>query len=588
MVNPGGESTMLGHWRIVLRQAEEAARVGRFQEAYALASRPDVADHHHAVQFRNRLALDLIARATRRGAVDDLGGAIEDLDLAERIGAPPDSLAAARLSLADRVAEEVRIDLNAGEPAQALERIEDLARHKISGPALRRTREIAEAWQNALAEGRRGEFGRAQEQLDRAERLAGGAGATGAQQAVAAAKMDLENRQKSAAPKVEALYTALSEGKWPAILTAAEALMALVPEHPAARQARSRAWQQIAAIGPAAAGQWPARGARAAQAAAPVNEGILDRLPDETERTIIQLRQQGYATADIAERVGWNIRKVQRFLNDLQGSEPCAEPGPAQPGAAPGAAGEPEGIVWLGSEVPARATGRGPAPERFPRPIAVPRLAPIPARPVARVEASGPKGRFLLWVDGVGGYLVCMDDRIVLGRAGADSHADVPLMGDLSRNHATLLRNGEAYLLQAHQASFVNGKPVADQVVVHDGDVIRLGSTVELEFRQPSPVSATARLAIVSRHRLPLAVDGVLLMAETCIVGEAPQAHIPAPTLKEPVVLYRQAGALWCRAVGAFDVDGRTCAARAPLTLHSSVLGDGFSFSLEPLGSQTV
>jgi hypothetical protein len=118
--------------------------------------------------------------------------------------------------------------------------------------------------------------------------------------------------------------------------------------------------------------------------------------------------------------------------------------------------------------------------------------------------------------------------------------------------------------------------------------VIRLGSTVELEFRQPSPISATARLAIVSRHRLPLAVDGVLLMAETCIVGGAGQAHIPAPTLEHPVVLYRQAGALWCRAPGAFDVDGKTCAARAPLTLHSSVLGDGFSFSLEPLGHQTV
>ena len=145
------------------------------------------------------------------------------------------------------------------------------------------------------------------------------------------------------------------------------------------------------------------------------------------------------------------------------------------------------------------------------------------ARPLARVEAAGPKGRFLLWVDAVGGYLVCLDDRIVLGRAGPDSHADIPLMGDLSRNHATLLRNGEGYLLQAHHASFVNGKPVVDQAVLHDGDVIRLGSTVELEFRQPSPVSATARLSIVSRHRLPLAVDGVLLMAETCIVGEAPR-----------------------------------------------------------------
>src|SRR6476620_10584620 len=131
MVNPGSESTMLGHWHMVLRHAEEAARVGRFEEAYTLANRPDVADHHHSVQFRGRLALDLIARATRRGVVDDLDGAIEDLDLAERIGAPPDSLAAARLSLADRVAEEVRVDLDAGEPARTLERIEDLARHKI-------------------------------------------------------------------------------------------------------------------------------------------------------------------------------------------------------------------------------------------------------------------------------------------------------------------------------------------------------------------------------------------------------------------------------------------------------------------------
>jgi hypothetical protein len=213
---------------------------------------------------------------------------------------------------------------------------------------------------------------------------------------------------------------------------------------------------------------------------------------------------------------------------------------------------------------------------------------PRPGRSPARSEGVGPKGRFLLWVDAVGGYLVCLDDRIILGRAGPDSPADVPLMGDLSRNHATLVRSGESYMLQAHHSSFINGKPVADQTVLRDGDVIRLGSTVELEFRQPSPVSATARLAIVSRHRLPLAVDGVLLMAETCIVGGTGQAHIPAAALKDPVVLYRQGNGLWCRAPGSFDVDGRTCAARAPLTLQSSVLGDGFSFSLEPLRSHPV
>jgi hypothetical protein len=544
MVNPGGESTMLGQWRIVLRQAEEAARLGRYEEAYALATRPGVGDHHHAVQFRSRLALDLIARATRRGGVDDLAGAIEDLDLADRIGAPPDSLAAARLNLADRVAEEVRTDLDAGEPVRVLERVEELARHKIGGPALRRAREIAEAWQNGLADGRRGEFGRAQEQLDRADRLAAGAGAIAAQQAVGAAKVDMENRQKGAASKVEALYAALSEGKWPQILSAAEAVLTSVPEHPAARQARSRAWQQIAAIGPAGA-RWPHRAARVAPTSPPIGPG----------------------------------------------GDPDAEPD--QPVVTEAV----DGIVWLngGSN---RGGGQAPLPpfvDKNGRVAAAgcsqpfgPVRVPTPARPLMRVEAAGPKGRFLLWVDAVGGYLVCLDDHIQLGRAGPDSHADIPLMGDLSRNHAALLRNGEGYLLQAHHASFINGKPVVDQAVLHDGDVIRLGSTVELEFRQPSPVSATARLSIVSRHRLPLAVDGVLLMAETCIVGSEAQAHIPAPALKNPVVLYRQAGALWCRAIGAFDIDGRTCASRAPLTLQSSVLGDGFSFSLEPLGNQSV
>jgi hypothetical protein len=543
MVNPGGESTMLGQWRIVLRQAEEAARLGRYEEAYALAIRPGVGDHHHAVQFRSRLALDLIARATRRGGVDDLAGAIEDLDLAERIGAPPDSLAAARMSLADRVADEVRGELDAGEPVRVLERIEELARHKIGGPALRRAREIAEAWQNGLADGRRGEFGRAHEQLDRADRLAGGAGAIAAQQAVAAAKVEMENRQKGAAAKVEALYAALSEGKWPQILSAAEAVLSSVPEHPAARQARSRAWQQIAAIGPAGA-RWPQRAARGAPASPPIEPG--------------------------SER----------------------EADPAQPVVTEGA----DGIVWLNGganrdrcQAPASpvADKNGAAAAGSPQPFGPVRV-PAPARPLARVETCGPKGRFLLWVDAVGGYLVCLDDRILLGRAGPDSHADIPLMGDLSRNHATLQRNGEGYLLQAHHASFINGKAVVDQAVLRDGDVIRLGSTVELEFRQPSPVSATARLSIVSRHRLPLAVDGVLLMAETCIVGSEAQAHIPAPALQNPVVLYRQAGALWCRAIGAFDIDGRTCASRAPLTLQSSVLGDGFSFSLEPLGNQSV
>src|SRR5690242_1576861 len=132
MVNPGGKSTMLGQWRIALKQAEESARAGRFDEALALASRPEVADHRRAVQLRNRLALELVGRASRRAEADDLAGAIGDLDLAEKSGVAPDVLAAARLKLADRVTEEVRLHLDAGEPSRVVDRVRKLGEHRVS------------------------------------------------------------------------------------------------------------------------------------------------------------------------------------------------------------------------------------------------------------------------------------------------------------------------------------------------------------------------------------------------------------------------------------------------------------------------
>jgi RNA polymerase sigma factor (sigma-70 family) len=47
-----------------------------------------------------------------------------------------------------------------------------------------------------------------------------------------------------------------------------------------------------------------------------VQELLLSRA-DDTERVVIELRRQGYSNADIAERTGWNVRRVQRFLKDL-------------------------------------------------------------------------------------------------------------------------------------------------------------------------------------------------------------------------------------------------------------------------------
>lgn len=513
MVNPGGRTTMLGHWRIVLRQAEESARAGRLDEALALASRPDVADHRQAVQMRGRLTLELVSRATRRSEADDLAGAIGDLKLAERHSAPPDVLATARLKLAEHVADEVRVELEAGDPVRVIERVDRLAGDQISGPALRRYREAAEAWREALDEIRRGEFGQAREALERAARLAAGHAA----EALDAARRDLDERQKAAAPKVERLYRALGDHQnWGEVLAAAEALLETLPDHPAARQARTRAWQQIGGLSPAKA--------------LPARSGRVAHMPD-------------LLAAAAAAGVGRPI-----------------------------AAGKDNGIVFLDDSASTDRSG----------------LEPRRGESAASESADGPTGRFLLWADAVGGFLVCCDREIVLGRAGADSQADVPLLGDLSRRHASLYRQGDGYVLRAHHPTFVNGRQVVAVAPLRDRDVIRLGSTVELLFRQPSPVSATARLEIVSRHRLPLAVEGVILLAETCILGPSPQSHVPAAHLKEPVVLFRQGGGLWCRVPGAFEVDGQPRLSRSPLALHSNVHGPGFSFSLEPLGGRGV
>jgi hypothetical protein len=514
MVNPGGETTMLGQWRIVIKQAEDAARAGRFDEALALATRPDIADHRQAVQLRNKLAKDLVGRASRRLAADDADGAIADLFLAESHGAPPDLLAEARRKVCEAISEDVRAEFDAGDPAKVLVRVARLAEQHVSGPALRRMKEAAEAWKQAIDDGRRGEFGLACEGLDRASRLAGGL----AVDALASAKADLAQRREQAAPRVERLYSALGSANWAETLAAAESVLDVIPDHPAARQARSRAWQQIGALNPGAS--LPGRSARPNIEVAILNQ---DRARPTGKPGIVFLDEGERSTEPIP---GWM---------------------PPRP------------------RTPLAGNGAGP------------RLRPI--------DRDSLRGRFLLWADVIGGYLVCLNDEIVLGRAGVDSQADVALLGDLSRQHATVIRDGDGYIVKAHHPTYLNGKKI-DLSPLRNGDVLRLGSTVELEFHQPSPVSSTARLEIVSRHRLPLAVDGVILMAETCIVGPSPQAHIPAASLESPVVLYRQGGGLWCRASGEFEVDGESRASRAPLTLRSNVQGSGFAFSLEPLPPQ--
>jgi hypothetical protein len=236
---------------------------------------------------------------------------------------------------------------------------------------------------------------------------------------------------------------------------------------------------------------------------------------------------------------------------------------------------EPSTQAYVAPAKPAPAAAPTPAP-------APPASADAPAAPAA---PGGLPRRVILWVDGVGGFLVCLQPRVSLGQATSDSYVDLPLFADISRLHGYLTRDAEGYMLEALRPVTVNGKP-SEKALLHDGDSLGLGAHCKLRFRQPVSISTTAKLTVTSDHRMPLALDGILLMAETCVLGDTPDAHIEVPGLRKPVILVRRKDDFVVQTAGAFEVDGKPCRDRAPMTLQSTMTCDEFRLTLEPVGPQ--
>jgi hypothetical protein len=197
-----------------------------------------------------------------------------------------------------------------------------------------------------------------------------------------------------------------------------------------------------------------------------------------------------------------------------------------------------------------------------------------------RTSLPGQPGSFALWIDGVGGYLVCLGHRLTLGQANVDVPADIALLADVSRHHATIQRDPEGYFLEAVRKVLINGKP-ADKALLRSADRITLGSSCQLQFWQPVPVSTTARLDMVSGHRFAESVQAVLLMADTLVIGPAEQAHIQAPDMAQPLILYRSKDGLAARWTGNLDIDGQRFQERAPLNAGATLSTDQITLTLE-------
>jgi tetratricopeptide (TPR) repeat protein len=219
-------------------------------------------------------------------------------------------------------------------------------------------------------------------------------------------------------------------------------------------------------------------------------------------------------------------------------------------------------------------------------PVTVAMSSPAPATNGEAVACEGLPARFLLWIDGVGGYLVCLGARLTFGQALLETHVDVPLVADVSRLHASLTRDTEGYVLEAVRPIQVNGQSLT-RTLLQTSDRITLGTSCQLQFHLPVPISTTARLDLVSGHRLPLSVDAIILMADTLVLGSGPQVHVTVPDLKQNLVLFRQKDTLGIRFGGKLAINGHKSGERLLLNdPQATVSGENISFAIEPVGSR--
>ena len=216
-----------------------------------------------------------------------------------------------------------------------------------------------------------------------------------------------------------------------------------------------------------------------------------------------------------------------------------------------------------------------------------PAAPPFPEPPVS----GGPPlpRRFLLWVDGIamGGFLVCLGDRVTFGQGTQGGTMDVPLYADMSRFQAEIARDDEGYVVESSRPVRVNEREVT-RALLADGDRVTLGTNFQFVFRTPVSLSSTAWLELTSAPRLMNGAESVLLMGNSLVLGpDGAAAHVVIPKLCGEVMVYRSRDGLGVRhKEGRFTIENRPCADQGSLPIPSVVDGDTFRFSLEAVGSR--
>ena len=197
-------------------------------------------------------------------------------------------------------------------------------------------------------------------------------------------------------------------------------------------------------------------------------------------------------------------------------------------------------------------------------------------------ETSAGQKRRIMWIDGVGGFMLVEKDEVMIGQAASGNvSVDIGIVGDLSRQAAAIKRVDGDYLLQPLQPTWLNDYPVDRAQLLADDSLIQLGQRVKLRFSRSSPLSATARLDLESLHRFKPNVDGILLLSDSCILGPNVGSHVLCPSWSNELLLFRHGSGWFFRSMVEVNVDGEPMQGQIPLVAGMRMDGEDFSLSIE-------
>jgi hypothetical protein len=176
--------------------------------------------------------------------------------------------------------------------------------------------------------------------------------------------------------------------------------------------------------------------------------------------------------------------------------------------------------------------------------------------------------RFILHVDGAGGYLVLTRPAVRFGPISSSDRPDVGLVIDPGLPTFTLQRLDEDCFLTSVQPVAVNGSPMT-RGLIQPGSRIDLSARCRLVVKRPSPASTSIVIDLGSTRLTEGGVGSVILMEHELVIGPGSGGHIRVPAMEETVLLQWRDGQLVARTTGA------AAAAAVPLPHDTRVLVGG-------------